>query len=276
MLNNRMRNSIFFILTAITIITVVGATNYQDCSIYGNCPKIATATSSSCTCTGGNSTGVNNPFDQSLNTTDEVGFQRIYLLLTGVNDNIYFGNTTDTTASIGYIDGLNFDSNGFISMYSQTGEVSISGGGDSVNLTGADYINAGDDVCLISNGQCLSSINVGWQPDNLTEDRNYYTTGNVTANYGFFSYLGSLTSRITKGWFTDIDVSGTVNATNVTANNFIGNGSLLTGVRDGTGGWINNSIETNTSLNVNINDNANLNFKNKSQIIFREIGRAHV
>ena len=46
---------------------------------------------------------------------------------------------------------------------------------------------------------------------------------NLTANNGFFSYLGILTNRITKLFVQDIDTSG-----NITANYFIGNGSLLT------------------------------------------------
>ena len=54
-----MRNWIFFILAVFTVVTFVGATYYQDCSIYGNCPNTATTSSSSCTCTAGNSTGVN-------------------------------------------------------------------------------------------------------------------------------------------------------------------------------------------------------------------------
>ncbi len=43
---------------------------------------------------------------------------------------------------------------------------------------------------------------------------------NITnSDTGFFTNLGSSVSRITKGWFTDLDVSGTVNATNLIVNN---------------------------------------------------------
>ncbi len=50
--------------------------------------------------------------------------------------------------------------------------------------------------------------------------------GNITAaGTGFFEFLGSITSRITKLFVQDIDVSG-----NVTASYFIGDGSLLTGL----------------------------------------------
>lgn len=43
-------------------------------------------------------------------------------------------------------------------------------------------------------------------------DENVNITGNATGRYGFFKYIGSLASKITKGWFTDV-VSGDVNAT---------------------------------------------------------------
>lgn len=38
-------------------------------------------------------------------------------------------------------------------------------------------------------------------------------TNNATIQTGFFSYIGSAISRITKGWFTDLDVSGTASIT---------------------------------------------------------------
>ena len=68
------------------------------------------------------------------------------------------------------------------------------------------------------------------QSENFAGDVN--VSGNVTTtNYGFFGWLGSLASRITKLFVQDIDVSGNVNVTgNVTASYFIGNGSLLTGI----------------------------------------------
>lgn len=66
------------------------------------------------------------------------------------------------------------------------------------------------------------------QSENFAGDVN--VSGNVTTTkYGFFGWLGSLASRITKLFVQDIDVSGNVNVSgNVTASYFIGNGSLLT------------------------------------------------
>lgn len=62
---------------------------------------------------------------------------------------------------------------------------------------------------------------LSWHANNATENRNFTTSGNVTASYGFFTYIGDLVSRVTKGWFTDIDFTGTTqanqgNITNVT------------------------------------------------------------
>jgi len=48
--------------------------------------------------------------------------------------------------------------------------------------------------------------------------------GDITADTGFFTWLGSITSRITKGWFTNLDVAGNLNQTNgnATINNIYG------------------------------------------------------
>jgi len=47
---------------------------------------------------------------------------------------------------------------------------------------------------------------------NFEADQNVNATGNMTAGYGLFTYLGDLVNQITKGWFTDV-VSGGINAT---------------------------------------------------------------
>ena len=84
-------------------------------------------------------------------------------------------------------------------------------------------------------------------------------TGNVTTtDTGFFGWLGSLVTRITKIFIIDVDfngtlIGGTVNISasdgnidssgNVTANKFIGDGSLLTNIPEGTLGSIINTTE---------------------------------
>lgn len=59
--------------------------------------------------------------------------------------------------------------------------------------------------------------------DFLRRDVSDIINGNLTANYGFFDYLGSLANRITKLWATDINISNDLEVGgNVTANYFKG------------------------------------------------------
>jgi len=56
----------------------------------------------------------------------------------------------------------------------------------------------------------------------------------TTTGTGFFNYLGSLTSRITKLWVVDVDATGNIETSqNVSANYFKGDGSLLTNLPAG-------------------------------------------
>ncbi|MCR4326949.1 MAG: hypothetical protein NUV46_00005, partial [Nanoarchaeota archaeon] len=77
--------------------------------------------------------------------------------------------------------------------------------------------------------------------------------GNITTlETGFFGWLGSLTSRITKLWVEDIDASG-----NVTASQFIGDGSLLTGISGG-GTTFNQDLNTTNDVIFNSINTTNL------------------
>ena len=91
------------------------------------------------------------------------------------------------------------------------------------------------------------------QSENFAGDVN--VSGNVTTTkYGFFGWLGSLASRITKLFVQDIDVSGNVNVSgNVTASYFIGNGSLLTGITSSStyNATYHNYVIANISNNTN-------------------------
>jgi len=87
-----------------------------------------------------------------------------------------------------------------------------------------------------ANSQIVSPIINATQivSDNLT-----------TTNYGFFSFLGSLTNRITKLFVRDIDASG-----NITAQYFIGDGSLLTGISAGGNSSWNESYANTKYLDI--------------------------
>lgn len=87
----------------------------------------------------------------------------------------------------------------------------------------------------VNSSQVDSNISTAINNLNTSVNNNFYNkSSNINAgNYnitttgtGFFGWLGSAINRITKGWFTNIDASGTVNATTI-----IGEGSGITGVQ---------------------------------------------
>ena len=106
---------------------------------------------------------------------------------------------------------------------------------------------------------CLSLVSaVTWRSNgaetmSLDDSGNLSLVGNFsTSNYGFFGWLGSLTSRITKLWVDEINSTGNiVTSENVTASYLFGDGSQLTGITGGL--WTNSSGNaTFTSGNVGI------------------------
>ena len=94
---------------------------------------------------------------------------------------------------------------------------------------------------------CLSLVSaVTWRSNgaetmSLDDSGNLSLVGNFsTSNYGFFGWLGSLTSRITKLWVDEINSTGNiVTSENVTASYLFGDGSQLTGITGGL--WTNSS-----------------------------------
>jgi len=135
----------------------------------------------------------------------------------------------------------------------------------------------------------------GWTNNSVITSTtlNVNTTGNLTvSNYGFFGWLGSLTSRITKLFAQDIDASGNVNVSgNVTASKycnstscysiseFLGSGSesdpIFVAENSTLWGAINNKLaETDqryndTVLILSMNTTSNimsLSFYNKSEV----------
>ncbi len=76
---------------------------------------------------------------------------------------------------------------------------------------------------FIGDGSLLTGINSSSGSTNLTDyalkNQSEIFAGNITTTQtGFFGWLGSLTSRITKLFVQDIDASGNVNASNYTLN----------------------------------------------------------
>lgn len=82
--------------------------------------------------------------------------------------------------------------------------------------------------------------------------------GNLTTSQiGFFGWLGSLASRITKLWVGDINATGDIETTgNVTASYFIGDGGLLTNIPPGAETdpyWLDNFTAYNSSWSSTYN-----------------------
>ncbi|MDP1695339.1 MAG: hypothetical protein Q8L29_00295, partial [archaeon] len=135
-------------------------------------------------------------------------------------------------------DDLDFDGNERLKFQSSLGLINNN---SFVNFSLIDACSAGNAIRKVNaNGSVIcesissSGNSGGWTNDSAitSTSLSINVTGNVTtANYGFFGWLGSLTSRITKLFVADIDVSNNINVSgNVTATYFIGNGSQLTGV----------------------------------------------
>ncbi|MBD3209363.1 hypothetical protein GF367_03005 [Candidatus Woesearchaeota archaeon] len=96
----------------------------------------------------------------------------------------------------------------------------------------------------------------GWSNNsvNTTTSLNVVSSGNVTAVGGWFSWLGSVGNFITSLFVQDVNVTG-----NLTLNGTpIDDWGDISGGADGTGGWANDSVSTNTSLDVFVNGSLNV------------------
>lgn len=127
---------------------------------------------------------------------------------------------------------LDFDGNERIEFQSPLGYINNF---SFVNLSLINSCPAGSAIRLVySNGSvdCQSSTGNGSADLTNYALKNQSETfgGNITtAQTGFFGFLGSLSSRISRLFVNEIDASGNINSTgNVTANYFKGDGSLLT------------------------------------------------
>lgn len=113
----------------------------------------------------------------------------------------------------------------------------------------------------------------------IINDTGTFTGGNLTITQKITFALGELIDNLVDGWLKitgslwvtgDVNVTGNLNATNITASYYCNATNcyqvadfLSGGSSDGTGGWLNDSIQTNTSLNVNLyNGNLTLNGSN--------------
>ncbi|MFH1237910.1 MAG: hypothetical protein V1491_00530 [archaeon] len=132
---------------------------------------------------------------------------------------------------------LDFDGNERLEFQSSVGGINNV---SFINFSLINSCSAGSSIRLIyENGsvECETDDNSG-TPDLINyalKNQSEIFTGNITTSQtGFFGWLGSLTSRITKLFVQDIDFNGTINGSgninitgNISADYFIGDGSLL-------------------------------------------------
>ena len=136
---------------------------------------------------------------------------------------------------------------------------------DSVwNITTSNYLINSSGILIINETKLNETIDArGGGTVNLTnyalKNQSEVFAGNITTtSSGFFGWLGSLVNRITKLWVGEINATGNiVTEGNVSADYFIGDGSLLDGIailwsENTTTG---NTWLTNTSMNVGIGTN---------------------
>ena len=133
-------------------------------------------------------------------------------------------------------ENLDFDGNDRVEFQSSLGIINnIS----YFNLSLISSCSAGSSIrAIYNNGSVICESDDAGNSTSSTDLSNYALknqtetfNGNLTAETGFFSFLGSLTQKISKLFATDIDVSRNINASgNVTASYFIGDGSKLTGI----------------------------------------------
>ncbi len=168
-----------------------------------------------------------NPFNQSLNTTDGVTFKKITIGTTDVNQIIQFYDSGSTEQL--YWDTSNnwFE---FTDGLTVNGNLEVDAGG-TLNVEG-----------VIVGSSTIHSFS------NMYSEGYLYTT-----RAGGDLWLGNITQA---NALFQANTDGTVNATNITANYFIGDGSKLTGITGDNSSW-NQTYAT--TLYIGSGDEGNLN-----------------
>ena len=179
-----------------------------------------------------NATEGNLIFNQTFNNAIANGSWNLM-----ISPNLEFGNTYWKDYTINGED-LDFDGNERLNFQSPLGVIS------NISLLNLSHIScsAGSSVrkvyangsvdCEIDDTSAVDLSNYALKNQSETFSANVNVTGNATASSGFFTFLGSLTQRITRLFIQDINASGNIDVGgNITATKFIGDGSLLTNIQ---------------------------------------------
>ena len=125
-----------------------------------------------------------------------------------------------------------------------------------INLTIPDSLSSIPSyICEYRNGELRKVHTLSSQFFDRVYVQSINATGNITADTGFFSYLGSLISRITKLFVTDIDASGNVDVggdLNVTGTSYFTDTNFNGGWMDDGLSIINGDIYAQTGYFYNI------------------------
>src|SRR3989338_8765869 len=179
-----------------------------------------------------NATEGNLIFNQTFNNAIANGSWNLM-----ISPNLEFGNTYWKDYTINGED-LDFDGNERLNFQSPLGVI------NNISLLNLSHIScsAGSSVrkvyangsvdCEIDDTSAVDLSNYALKNQSETFSANVNVTGNATASSGFFTFLGSLTQRITRLFIRDINASGNIDVGgNITATKFIGDGSLLTNIQ---------------------------------------------
>ena len=188
-----------------------------------------------------NLTGGNLIFEQNFNDAIANGSWNVM-----INPNLEYGISYYKDYKINSED-LDFDGNERLEFQSSVGEINNV---SFINFSLVNSCTAGSSIRLIyANGSVECEVDDdsgGSGSSNLTnyalKNQSEIFTGNITTSQtGFFGWLGSLASRITKLFVQDIDFNGTINGSgsinitgNITASYLMGDGSLLTNIPAGS------------------------------------------
>lgn len=250
-----------YIFLLLLSITFVSAGIYSDETIYG----VSTAETTTTTGGGGEEITCEDCDDRFVNTDGDTMTGNLTLDSDLVFDGSQVIDVKDVESptTINFINSLNDLIGYFHGTFGVIGDFIATGTGifgDDVYVgiegeSEADIIVNGNITAdyFFGDGSQLSGISGGNSSWNQSyADTLYYSIDNPSGFYNSSNFVIGDYYNKTQVYNNTANINAT--GYNITADYFFGDGSQLTGISsgDGTGGWINDSSQTNTSLNVSI------------------------